>query len=79
MTATGDPVAYFQLARIRQSLVRAGHTVRASPPSLAMNTPRLVRAAALPAALFSFAVSSLAAPVPVDHHLRSIPANMVSG
>ena len=79
MTATGGPVAYFQLPRIRQSLVRAGHPVRASPPSLAMNTPRLVRAAALPAALLSFAVSALAAPVPVDHHLRSIPANMVSG
>ncbi len=53
----------------------SGH---ASRPLSFMNTSCLVRAAAFCTALSSFAVQATAAPK-VDYHLRSIPANMVSG
>ncbi len=44
-----------------------------------MNVVRPSRAAALAVALSAFAVTLTAVPTKPDHHLRSIPANMVSG
>jgi acetamidase/formamidase len=50
----------------------------AAQPSSFMKHARAVRAAALAAAFVEFAVCATAAPQ-VDHHLRSVPENMVSG
>lgn len=44
-----------------------------------MKSVHVLRAAAFATALFQFAVPLTAAPYKVDHHLPSIPANMVSG
>jgi acetamidase/formamidase len=44
-----------------------------------MNMHRVVRLAAFTATLVEFAVAETAAPYAIDHHLRSIPENMVSG
>ncbi len=63
---------------MRSSAARGEAVACFALPFRAMKHPRAVRAAAICAALIEFAVTATAAPQ-VDHHLRSIPANMVSG